>query len=224
MNIDTEVRMFEKVSEFFSNKPTTDASDSEIRELSGTRAAILATDGFEQSELFEPMKALKEVGVEVTIVSPKSGKIKAWDKDDWGKSISVDMSPSEAFTIDFDYLMLPGGVMNPDSLRNDADSVAFVESFVNKKKPIAAICHGGQTLIETGMVKGKTLTSWPSLRTDFINAGANWVDEVVIVDHNLITSRKPADIPSFNEAMIREFIDYHVSHSMPSTEGFVQTL
>lgn len=215
--------MFEKVSEFFSSKSEV-ASDSEIRELSGTRAAILATDGFEESELFEPMMALKEAGVEVTIVSPKRGKIKAWNKDDWGKSIGVDMSPSEAFTVDFDYLMLPGGVMNPDKLRNDPDSVAFVESFVNKKKPIAAICHGGQTLIETGMVKGKTLTSWPSLRTDFINAGANWVDEVVIVDHRLITSRKPADLPSFNQTMIREFIDYHVSHSMPSTEGYVQTL
>lgn len=215
--------MFEKVSEFFSNKPA-ESSDSEIRVLSGTRAAILATDGFEESELFEPMKALKEVGVDVTIISPKSGKITAWKKDDWGKSISVDMSPTDAFGVDFDYLMLPGGVMNPDSLRNDPDSVAFVESFVNRKKPIAAICHGGQTLIETGMVKGKTLTSWPSLRTDFINAGANWVDEVVIVDHLLITSRKPADIPSFNQAMIKEFIDYHTSHAMPSTEGYVQTL
>jgi protease I len=215
--------MFEKVSEFFNNK-TQDSADSEVRELSGTRAAILATDGFEESELFEPLKALRDVGVEVTIVSPKSGKITAWNKDDWGKSISVDMSPTEAFTEDFDYLMLPGGVMNPDKLRNDPDSVAFVESFVNKKRPIAAICHGGQTLIETGMVKGKTLTSWPSLRTDFINAGANWVDEVVIVDHLLITSRKPADLPAFNEAMIKEFIDYHVSHSLPSIEGYVQTL
>lgn len=196
----------------------------DIKELSGTRAAILACEGFEESELFEPKKALEDVGVEVIIVSPEAGKIRSWTGKNWGKSIEVDLTVVDAFSHDFDFLMLPGGVINPDKLRNNANAVAFVQSFVNKRRPIAAICHGVQTLIETGMVKGKTLTSWSSLRTDLLNAGANWIDEEVVVDHYLITSRKPADIPSFNKVMIREFIDYHATHTMPNTESYVVTL
>lgn len=213
--------MFEGI---FSRKSKTEEAHEEIRELSGTRAAILACDGFEESELFEPKKALEEVGVECIIVSPNEGKIKGWNEKNWGKSIDVDMTVVDAFNEEFDFLVLPGGVINPDKLRNSADVVAFVQSFASKKRPIAAICHGVQTLIETGFVKGKTLTSWSSLRTDLLNAGANWIDEEVVVDGLLITSRKPADLPSFNTVIIREFIDYHVTHSMPSTEGYVTTL
>lgn len=195
-----------------------------IRELSGTRAAILACEGFEESELFEPKKALEDVGVEVLIISPEEGKIRSWTGKNWGKTIDVNMTVLDAFNEEFDFLILPGGVINPDKLRNNANAVAFVQSFVSKRRPIAAICHGVQTLIETGFVKGKTLTSWSSLRTDLLNAGANWIDEEVVVDHWLITSRKPADLPAFNTVMIREFIDYHVTHSMPSTESYVVTL
>lgn len=195
-----------------------------IKELSGTRAAILACDGFEESELLEPKKALEAVGVEVIIVSLEEGKIKGWSGKNWGKSIDVDMTVLDAFDEEFDFLVLPGGVVNPDKLRNNANAVAFVQSFVNKRRPIAAICHGVQTLIETGFVKGKTLTSWSSLRTDLLNAGANWVDEEVVVDHWLITSRKPGDLPAFNSVMIKEFIDFHITHAMPNTESYVVTL
>ncbi len=195
-----------------------------IRELSGTRAAILASEGFEESELFEPKKALEAVGVEVIIISPEEGKIRSWTGKNWGRSIDVDVAVLDAFDQDFDFLILPGGVINPDKLRNNPNAVAFVQSFVNKRRPIAAICHGVQTLIETGYVKGKTLTSWSSLRTDLLNAGANWIDEEVVVDHRLITSRKPADLPAFNSVMIREFIDYHITHTMPNTESYVVTL
>lgn len=213
--------MFEGI---FHKKSKAEEAHNEIKELSGTRAAILACDGFEESELFEPKKALEAVGVECLIVSPHDGKIKGWNGKNWGKSIDVDMTVVDAFDQDFDFLILPGGVINPDKLRNSADAVAFVQSFANKRRPIAAICHGVQTLIETGFVKGKTLTSWSSLRTDLLNAGANWIDEEVVVDHRLITSRKPADLPSFNTVIVREFIDYHITHTMPSTEGFVVTL
>lgn len=195
-----------------------------IRELSGTRAAFLACEGFEASELFVPKKALEEVGGEVFIISPQAGRIRSWSGKNWGKSIDVDMTVLDAFEVEFDFLVLPGGVLNPDKLRNSANAVAFVQSFVSEHRPIAAICHGVQTLIETGFVHGKTLTSWSSLRTDLLNAGANWVDEEVVVDHWLITSRRPADIPSFTRVMIREFIDYHTTHSMPNVESIVVTL
>jgi protease I len=213
--------MFEGI---FHKKPKMEEDLESIRELTGTRAAILACEGFEEAELFEPKAALEEVGVEVVIVSPEEGKIRSWTGKNWGRSIDVDMNVVDAFNEEFDFLVLPGGVINPDKLRNNANAVAFVESFVNKRRPIAAICHGVQTLIETGFVKGKTLTSWSSLRTDLLNAGANWIDEEVVVDHCLITSRKPADLPSFNTVMIREFIDYHITHTMPNTESYVVTL
>ncbi len=215
--------MLEKVSQFI-NKKMRVTEIPQARELTGSRAAILATDGFEESELIEPKEALERAGIEVSIVAPQKGKIRSWKDQNWGKSISVDLSVTEAFSVDFDYLVLPGGVLNPDQLRNHADSVALVESFVHKRRPIAAICHGVQLLIETGMVRGKTLTSWPSLRTDLINAGATWIDQEVVVDHYLITSRKPADLPVFNETMIQEFMEYHATHSQPNTEGYVVTL
>ncbi len=196
----------------------------EIKELSGCRAAILATDGFEQSELFEPLAALKAAGAEVSIVSPKERKIKGWSGKDWGKSIDVDMTILDAFAHDFDFLVLPGGVINPDKLRINDNAIAFVQTFSNRRKPIAAICHGVQTLIETGTVKGKTLTSWPSLKTDLINAGAEWVDQEVVVDLRLITSRKPEDLPAFCKTMIHEFMEYHHQTNLPNTESYVVTL
>ncbi|MBY0414344.1 MAG: type 1 glutamine amidotransferase [Bdellovibrionales bacterium] len=173
--------------------------------LENKNIAILATDGFEESELFLPMKALQDAGAHVDIVSIKEGDIKAWKKNDWGKSIHVDSIVKNAKSTSFDALMIPGGVMNPDKLRNDKDAVAFVKSFMKDKKPIASICHGPQVLIEAGITKGKTLTSWASLKTDLTNSGAHWVDREVVVDGNLVTSRCPEDIPAFNEKMIEQF-------------------
>ncbi len=175
--------------------------------LDGHKVAILATDGFEQSELFEPRKALLDAGADVKIVSLKDGKIKAWKDKDWGDSIDVDLTASKAKADDFDSLVLPGGVMNPDSLRIDKAAVSFVKGFVDAGKPIAAICHGPQTLIEAGGVEGREMTSYPSLKTDLMNAGAEWVDKEVVTDEGLVTSRKPDDIPAFNKKMIEEFAE-----------------
>ena len=175
--------------------------------LDGKRVAILATDGFEQSELFQPLRALKGAGAEVDIISLKKGKIQAWDKKDWGKTIEVTDTTENADPTDYDALMLPGGVMNPDRLRADKKAVDFVRSFVSEHKPIAAICHAPWTLIEADAVKDKKLTSWPSLRKDLENAGATWVDEEVIVDHGLVTSRKPEDLSVFMKKMIEEFAE-----------------
>jgi protease I len=173
--------------------------------LETKNVAILATDGFEESELFLPMQALIDAGATVNIVSLKAGDIKAWKKDNWGKTIHVDEVVKGLDPVVFDALLIPGGVMNPDKLRNDKDAIAFVKSFVTDKKPIASICHGPQVLIETGMTRGKTLTSWSSLKTDLTNSGAKWVDEEVVIDGNLITSRCPDDIPAFNKKMIESF-------------------
>ncbi len=175
--------------------------------LQGKTVAILAADGFEQSELFEPKKALEAAGAEVTIVSLEPGKIKGWSDQDWGKSIGVDLTLDEADAADFDALQLPGGVMNPDTLRNDARAVAFVRSFFDAGKPIGAICHAPWTLIEAQVVEGCRLTSYPSLRTDLENAGARWVDEEVVNDNGLITSRKPADLPAFNAKLVEEIAE-----------------
>ena len=175
--------------------------------LEGKRIAIVATDGFEQSELFEPKQALEDAGAQVDIVSLKSGKIKAWNKTDWGESIDVNATIDIADEEDYDALMLPGGVMNPDKLRQEESVVHFVEDFIAHGKPIAAICHGPQVLIETGYLRGKNMTSYGSLRTDMINAGANWMDTEVVVDNGLVTSRKPDDIPAFNKKMIEEFAE-----------------
>jgi len=175
--------------------------------LDGIKVAILATDGFEQSELFEPKKALEEAGAEVSIVSLKTGEIKGWNHTDWGNSIDVDLTVDEANAEDFDALQLPGGVMNPDKLRMDENAVKFVKAFFDAGKPVAAICHAPWTLIEAGVVNGKTVTSWASLRKDLENAGAKWVDQEVVTDNGLVTSRKPDDIPAFNEKMIEEFAE-----------------
>jgi protease I len=173
--------------------------------ISGRRVAILATDGVEQVELTEPRKALDAAGAKTSVVSPKSGTIKAWQHDHWGDQIKVDIPLAEARPEDFDSLMLPGGVMNPDKLRTDPAAVKFVRDFFNAGKPVAAICHGPWLLVEAGVLQGRSVTSWPSLQTDIRNAGGDWVDREVVVDEGLVTSRKPDDIPAFNAKMIEEF-------------------
>lgn len=215
--------MFESLDRFFKKNTPPQNYHSEIRELSGAHIAFLATDGFEQSELFEPKEALERAGAIIHIISLRPGKIKAWNNGNWGKTIEVDMTVREAWSMEFDALVLPGGVLSPDKLRGNSEAVAFVMSFVNKHRPIAAICHGVQMLIETGGIKHKRITSWPSLKTDLMNAGAHWVDKEVVIDHKIITSRKPADIPAFNEAMIREFSYGRIHSSLPNTEGFIAT-
>jgi len=166
------------------------------------RVLILATDGFEQSELIEPRKALENAGIETVVASPKSGEIKGWNHTDWGETVKVDAALSEVSAEDFDALMLPGGQMNPDSLRMDDEVIGLIEDFDEAEKTIAAICHGPWLLVEADIVDGRAVTGWPSIRTDLENAGAQVFDEEVIVDGNLITSRKPSDIPAFSQALI----------------------
>ena len=178
-----------------------------MQTLKSKKVAVLAANGFEQSELEKPVEALKQAGAEVEIVSLKSGKIKGWDNKNWGGEIDVDKTVDEVSADDYDAIVLPGGVMNPDQLRRNKDAVKFVSGFVNDKKPIAAICHAPWTLIETGGLKGRTLTSYPSLKTDLINAGANWVDKEVVVDNGLVTSRDPNDLPAFCKKMIEEIAE-----------------
>ena len=178
-----------------------------MENLSGKRVAILATDGVEQVELLEPRKALEEAGAEADVVAPKKGSIKGWDHDHWGQEIDVDIELSHANADDFDALVLPGGVMNPDHLRLDESAVAFVRSFFDAGKPVAAICHAPWLLIQAGVAKGRKLTSYPSLRLDLENAGADWVDEEVVVDQGLVTSRKPDDLPAFNRKMVEEIAE-----------------
>ena len=175
--------------------------------LNGKRVAILATDGVEQVELTEPRKALEDAGAKVTLVAPKSGKIKAWQHDHWGDELKVDATLDDVSAEQFDALQLPGGVMNPDHLRQNEKAVQFVRSFFNAGKPVAAICHAPWLLVEADVVRGRTVTSWPSLRTDLRNAGAQWVDREVVTDQGLVTSRKPDDIPAFNKKMIEEFAE-----------------
>ena len=175
--------------------------------LNGKRVAILATDGVEQVELTEPRKALEDAGSTVQLVSPKNGKIKAWQHDHWGDELKVDLQLDQARAENFDALMLPGGVMNPDQLRLDPTAVEFVRSFFLAGKPVAAICHAPWLLVEADVVRGRTVTSWPSLRTDLRNAGADWVDREVVTDEGLVTSRKPQDIPAFNKKMLEEFAE-----------------
>jgi protease I len=169
------------------------------------RIAILATDGFEESELFEPKKALEDAGAKVDIISLHPGRIKGWKDDDWGKSIHVDATVDDTQAVKYDSLFIPGGVMNPDKLRTSKRAIAFIHEFVEDDKSIASICHGPQVLIEAGLTKGKHLTSWPSLKTDLINSGADWIDAEVVVDAHLITSRSPNDLAAFNQRMIEEF-------------------
>jgi protease I len=163
---------------------------------------ILATDGFEQSELTKPKAALEEAGYETVVVSPKGGQIKGWDQSDWGETVDVDLTLDEVEEGEFDALLLPGGQINPDKLRMEQKAVQLVRAFCQSGKPVAAICHGPWLLVEADAVRGKTITSWPSIRTDLRNAGANVVDQEVATDGNLITSRKPDDIPAFSQALI----------------------
>jgi deglycase len=173
--------------------------------LKGLRVAILATDGFEQAELTEPRKALDQAGAETRVISPKAGRIRGWKSKEWGDEVRVDAPLDQANAKEFDALLLPGGVMNPDSLRMQPEAVAFAKAFFDAGKPVAAICHGPWTVIEAGAARGRQMTSWPSLKTDLKNAGANWVDKEVVVDQKLVTSRKPDDIPAFNREMIQLF-------------------
>lgn len=170
--------------------------------LTGKTIAILATDGFEQSELLEPRSALQAAGAGTKIVSLKVGTIRGWAENNWGKDLAVDLSVDQAKEEDFDALLLPGGVMNPDRLRINPKAVAFARAFFDAHKLVAAICHGPWLLVEAGIVKGRVLTSWPSLKTDITNAGGRWVDQEVVSEDGLVTSRKPSDIPAFNRAMI----------------------
>jgi protease I len=174
--------------------------------LDGLKIAILATDGFEQSELTEPRAALSAAGATTSIVSPKRGALRGWNHKDWAdEEVEVDLALDEADPKEFDALVLPGGVMNPDALRTQPSAVAFVKAFFDAGKPIGAICHGPWTVIESGAARGRRMTSWPSLKTDLENAQARWVDEEVVVDGNLVTSRKPDDLPAFNRELLRVF-------------------
>ena len=175
------------------------------------RVMIIATDGFEQSELEKPKANLEQAGFETVVVSLEDGEIKGWDQKDWGVPVKVDMTVDEVEATDFDALLLPGGQMNPDILRMNDRVVKLVKDFDQAGKPIAAICHGPWLLVEAGIVKGKTVTSWPSVRTDLRNAGANVVDQAVATDGNIITSRKPDDIPAFSEALIAALENAKVS-------------
>ncbi|HJP94186.1 MAG TPA: type 1 glutamine amidotransferase domain-containing protein [Pyrinomonadaceae bacterium] len=175
--------------------------------LKGKKVAILVADGFEQVELTEPKKALEAAGATTEIVSPADKEVQGWNHDEKADSFKVDMPLSRARSADYDALLLPGGVRNPDQLRMMTRAVEFVDGFFVTGKPVAAICHAPWTLIESEVIRGRTITSWPSLKTDLINAGARWVDREVVVDHGLITSRKPADIPAFNKKMIEEFAE-----------------
>ena len=172
------------------------------KKLDEMKVAILATDGFEQSELLEPKKVLDEVEVDTEIIAPKSGTIRGWNMKEWGDEVLVNKSLDQADPEEYDALLLPGGVMNPDHLRMNPKAVKFVKSFVASGKLVAAICHGPWTLVEADAVRGKTFTSWPSLQTDLRNAGANWVDKEVVRDGQFISSRKPDDIPAFSHAIL----------------------
>ena len=179
------------------------------------RIAILATNGFEESELKSPKEYLEQQGWTAEIVSPEGGTIKAWADGNWGADYSVDKKLSEVSSADYHALVLPGGVLNPDKLRTNPEAIKFVKAFFDEKKPVAAICHGPQTLINAGVVKGRELTSFPSVEQDLINAGAYWVDKEVVVDNGLVTSRTPADLPAFNKKMVEEIKEgkHELQHS-----------
>jgi protease I len=188
------------------------------KKLQGKKIAILATDGVEQVELVEPRKALEEAGATTELISLESGQILGFDGLDHGDRFDVDRTVADASVADYDALLIPGGVANGDFLRADAGACAFTAAFAKAKKPIASICHGPWVLVETGIVKGRTLTSFPALRTDIENAGGTWVDEEVHVDSGLTTSRNPGDIPAFNAKMIEEFCEGE-HDDLPQPEG-----
>ena len=177
------------------------------KDLTGKKVAILVDEGFEQVELIKPRKALERLGAQTQVVSPQEGEVRGWNVKRWGKSVAVDVPLHSADPSAFDALLLPGGVMNPDKLRMNPKAVEFVKHFIDARKPVAAICHGPWMLVEAGAVRGRTLTSWPSLQTDIRNAGGNWVDEEVVTDRGIVTSRKPDDIRAFNKKMIEEFAE-----------------
>ncbi|MEP7252042.1 MAG: type 1 glutamine amidotransferase domain-containing protein [Ginsengibacter sp.] len=175
-----------------------------MSDLKSKRVAILTENGFEEVELTSPKKALENAGAQVDIVSPQKNKVKAWDVDHWSIELPVDVNLSDANPEDYDALMIPGGVINPDKMRINKDCVAFAESFLKVGKTVAAICHGPQLLIETGLIDGRKMTSYPSIKTDLQNAGANWQDKEVVVDKGLVTSRSPKDLEAFNKKMLEE--------------------
>lgn len=175
--------------------------------LSGRKVAILAADGFEEVELTKPRAALREAGATTIVVSLKSGKIQGMNHADKGDTVPVDLTLNDAKPEEFDALMIPGGLMNPDSLRSSEEALEFVRHFFRESKPVAAICHAPWVLIDAGVIRGRTVTSWPAIKTDVRNAGANWVDHEVVVDNGLVTSRKPDDIPAFNKKMVEEFCE-----------------
>jgi protease I len=176
-------------------------------ELKGKKVAILVENGFEQVELTEPRKAADDAGATTHLISPQAGKVKGWNHTDWGDEFPVDIALDNANADDYDALILPGGVMNPDKLRMNPKAVQFIRAFFEAGKPVASICHGPWPLIEAGVVEGRTLTSYPSLQTDLKNAGATWVDREVVVDQGLVTSRNPDDLPAFNRKLVEEFAE-----------------
>jgi protease I len=178
-----------------------------MKRLENKKVAILVTDGFEESEFVQPMAALKDAGATVDVIALKAGTVKSWTNKNWGKDFPVDKTIEEANSQDYDALVLPGGVMSPDKLRMNQEVINFAGGFFDDGKPIAAICHGPWTLIETGELKGRTVTSYASLKTDLVNAGANWVDQEVVVDNGLVTSRKPDDLPAFCKKMVEEIAE-----------------
>lgn len=172
--------------------------------ISESRIAILATDGYERSELRRPLEELRAKGARVEVIAPEAGEIRSWDKKDWGDSVPVDRTLAEAQPGDYDALVLPGGQINPDVLRADKEAVGFVRAFAETGKPLAAICHGPWLLVEADLLRGRDATSYGSIRTDLVNAGANWTDREVVVDEGIVTSRKPDDLPAFIAKIVEE--------------------
>jgi protease I len=192
-------------------------------ELQGKKIAFIATEGVEQVELTEPWKAIEQAGGTPELISMKTGRFQAWKHFDKGDTFTPDKTAEEADVDDYDGLVLPGGVANPDQLRTDKNVVGFIRDFAASGKPIGVICHGPWTLIEAGVVKGRAITSWPSLQTDLRNAGANWVDEKVVVDAGLVSSRKPDDLPAFNAKIVEEFAEGTHRESAQKAKGAIQS-
>jgi protease I len=192
------------------------------QKLIGKRIAILVENGFEQVELTQPREALEQAGGKTYLISPQQGEVKGWQHTDWGDKFKVDIPLEEANAADYDGLLLPGGVMNPDKLRRNEQALSFVKAFFEMGKPVAAICHGPWTLIDAGVVKGRQMTSYHTIQTDLKNAGVDWVDEEVVVDNGLVTSRKPDDIPAFNQKMIGEFAEGRHPHEEAMTKEAVR--
>lgn len=190
------------------------------KKLGGKKVAILVADGFEQVEMTKPRQALDDAGAQTRIVSIKSGQIQGVNHDEKGDKFDVDLTLDSAQADDFDALLIPGGLMNPDAMRQEESALEFVRGFFEAGKPVAVICHGPQVLINADLVRGRTMTSWPALKVDMNNAGAKWVDEEVVVDNGLVSSRKPEDIPAFNKRMIEEFAEgKHAGMHQPAEES-----